>query len=140
MYLLLLDVQFSFRIKTTQTSCTAARNESSKTVTKRTLNPSNQPKQTNMAKQGSSTVRHLTPPLFKPCRSIANKPLQSEVCLYFLAVFLPPLAVFFRRGCNADFLINIGLSILGWIPGVLRTSSPFPSYPLSLLLEVPEAS
>jgi hypothetical protein len=66
MYLLLLDVQFSFHIKTTQTSCTAARNESSKTFTKRTLIPSNQPKQANMAKQGSSTVRHLTLPFFKP--------------------------------------------------------------------------
>jgi uncharacterized membrane protein YqaE (UPF0057 family) len=45
---------------------------------------------------------------------------QSDVCLYFLAVFLPPLAVFLDTGCSADFLINILLSILGWIPGVIR--------------------
>ena len=44
----------------------------------------------------------------------------SDVCLYFLALFLPPLAVFFKIGCNSDFLINIGLSILGWIPGVIH--------------------
>ncbi|PMD12583.1 hypothetical protein NA56DRAFT_652392 [Hyaloscypha hepaticicola] len=52
----------------------------------------------------------------------------SDVCLYFLAIFLPPLAVFFKRGCNADFLINILLSILGWIPGVIRMI-PFPHPP-----------
>ncbi|KAN0091942.1 UPF0057 domain containing protein [Hyaloscypha variabilis] len=44
----------------------------------------------------------------------------SNMCLYFLAIFLPPLAVFFKTGCNADFLINILLSILGWIPGVIH--------------------
>jgi len=45
---------------------------------------------------------------------------QSDVCLYLLAIFLPPLAVFLDTGCSADFLINILLSILGWIPGVIR--------------------
>jgi len=40
--------------------------------------------------------------------------------LYFLALFLPPLSVFLKRGCAADFFINILLSILGWIPGVIR--------------------
>jgi uncharacterized membrane protein YqaE (UPF0057 family) len=53
--------------------------------------------------------------------SIANSITeQSDVCLYLLAVFLPPLAVFLDTGCSADFLINILLSILGWIPGVIR--------------------
>ncbi|OQV09241.1 hypothetical protein CLAIMM_13382 [Cladophialophora immunda] len=46
----------------------------------------------------------------------------SDVCLYFLALFLPPLAVFFKTGCDSNFLINILLSILGWLPGVLRKS------------------
>ncbi|KAI5992873.1 UPF0057-domain-containing protein [Pisolithus marmoratus] len=60
-----------------------------------------------------------------------------DVLLYFLAMYVlasptrysplpfsisvvPPLAVFFKRGCAADFWINICLSILGWIPGVLH--------------------
>ncbi|KAH9831136.1 uncharacterized protein C8Q71DRAFT_861870 [Rhodofomes roseus] len=43
-----------------------------------------------------------------------------DVCLYFLALILPPLAVFFKRGLLADFWINVCLSILGWIPGVLH--------------------
>ncbi|KAK4634048.1 Plasma membrane proteolipid 3 [Fulvia fulva] len=44
----------------------------------------------------------------------------SNVCLYFLAIFLPPVAVVLKAGCGADFLINICLSILGWIPGVIH--------------------
>ncbi|GBE87600.1 Plasma membrane proteolipid 3 [Sparassis crispa] len=43
-----------------------------------------------------------------------------DVILYFLALFIPPLAVFFKRGIRADFWINILLWILGWIPGVLH--------------------
>ncbi|WWD03541.1 hypothetical protein V865_001594 [Kwoniella europaea PYCC6329] len=44
----------------------------------------------------------------------------GDVFLYFLAIFLPPVAVFFKRGCSADVLINILLWILGWIPGVIH--------------------
>jgi uncharacterized membrane protein YqaE (UPF0057 family) len=44
----------------------------------------------------------------------------SDICLYALAVFLPPVSVFLKTGCNSDFLISIGLSILGWIPGVIH--------------------
>jgi len=54
---------------------------------------------------------------------VTNVSIQSDVCLYFLAIFLPPLAVFLKSACSADFFINILLSILGWIPGVIRTSS-----------------
>ncbi|KAJ5137356.1 stress response RCI peptide [Penicillium atrosanguineum] len=32
----------------------------------------------------------------------------------------PPLGVFLERGCGADLLINICLTILGWIPGVIH--------------------
>ncbi|KAH7030024.1 hypothetical protein B0J12DRAFT_682474 [Macrophomina phaseolina] len=53
---------------------------------------------------------------------MANRPPSStsDVLLYFLALFVPPVPVFIKRGCGADFLINICLSILGWIPGVLH--------------------
>ncbi|KZT28616.1 UPF0057-domain-containing protein [Neolentinus lepideus HHB14362 ss-1] len=45
---------------------------------------------------------------------------SSDVLLYFLAIFIPPLTVFFKRGCGADVLINICLWILAWIPGVIH--------------------
>ncbi|KAI0246179.1 UPF0057-domain-containing protein [Lactifluus subvellereus] len=43
-----------------------------------------------------------------------------DVLLYFLAIFIPPLPVFFKRACHADLWINIALWILGWIPGVIH--------------------
>ncbi|KAI0665131.1 hypothetical protein C8Q70DRAFT_1049300 [Cubamyces menziesii] len=36
------------------------------------------------------------------------------------AILLPPLGVFLERGCNADFFINILLTILGYIPGIIH--------------------
>ncbi|AFR96489.1 hypothetical protein J008_04394 [Cryptococcus neoformans] len=44
----------------------------------------------------------------------------GDVLLYFLALFIPPIPVFMKRGCAADLWINILLWILGWIPGVLH--------------------
>ncbi|KUI69994.1 Plasma membrane proteolipid 3 [Cytospora mali] len=44
----------------------------------------------------------------------------TDMIDYIVAIFLPPLAVFFKRGCGVDFLINIGLTILGWLPGLLH--------------------
>ncbi|KAF2137896.1 uncharacterized protein K452DRAFT_291249 [Aplosporella prunicola CBS 121167] len=53
---------------------------------------------------------------------MSNRPPSStpDVLLYFLALFVPPASVFVKRGCAADFLINVCLTILGWIPGVIH--------------------
>ncbi|PWN90382.1 UPF0057-domain-containing protein [Acaromyces ingoldii] len=45
---------------------------------------------------------------------------NSDVCLYFLAIFVPPASVGIKKGCGADILINICLWVLGFIPGVLH--------------------
>ncbi|KAI9228311.1 MAG: hypothetical protein DHS80DRAFT_7716, partial [Piptocephalis tieghemiana] len=37
-----------------------------------------------------------------------------------IAFFVPPLAVFLKRGCGADFVINILLTILGIVPGMIH--------------------
>lgn len=37
-----------------------------------------------------------------------------------LAIFLPPLGVFFTVGIGAAFWINILLTLLGYIPGVVH--------------------
>lgn len=50
----------------------------------------------------------------------ADIQLSSDICKIILAVILPPLGVFLERGCNADFLINILLTILGYIPGIIH--------------------
>ncbi|TIB75297.1 hypothetical protein E3Q22_00203 [Wallemia mellicola] len=36
------------------------------------------------------------------------------------AIIVPPLGVFLERGCAADFWINILLTILGYIPGIIH--------------------
>ncbi|KAI1015397.1 hypothetical protein LB504_011017, partial [Fusarium proliferatum] len=44
----------------------------------------------------------------------------SDICKIFLAIFLPPIGVFLERGCRADFFINILLTILCYIPGIIH--------------------
>ncbi|KAE9375648.1 UPF0057-domain-containing protein [Stipitochalara longipes BDJ] len=44
----------------------------------------------------------------------------SDICKIILAIILPPLGVFLERGCGADLLINILLTILGYIPGIIH--------------------
>ncbi|EUC33038.1 hypothetical protein COCMIDRAFT_5223 [Bipolaris oryzae ATCC 44560] len=44
----------------------------------------------------------------------------SDICKILLAIILPPVGVFLERGCGADFLINILLTILGYIPGIIH--------------------
>lgn len=45
---------------------------------------------------------------------------KGNFCAYVLAIILPPLPVFMKRGCGADALINVGLCCLAWLPGVIR--------------------
>jgi uncharacterized membrane protein YqaE (UPF0057 family) len=37
-----------------------------------------------------------------------------------LSILLPPLAVALKHGLGKDFLINLLLTILGWLPGVIH--------------------
>ncbi|GAA5893845.1 hypothetical protein JCM5296_004617 [Sporobolomyces johnsonii] len=49
-----------------------------------------------------------------------NSKSASDICKIILAIVLPPLGVFLERGCAADFWINILLTILGYIPGIIH--------------------
>ncbi|KAK3809612.1 MAG: hypothetical protein J3R72DRAFT_464192 [Linnemannia gamsii] len=44
----------------------------------------------------------------------------ADIFLLVIAFFLPPLVPPFglKQGCGADFLISIGLTLLGHIPGI----------------------
>ncbi|KAK6217616.1 N-acetylglucosaminyldiphosphodolichol N-acetylglucosaminyltransferase catalytic subunit alg13 [Pestalotiopsis sp. IQ-011] len=44
----------------------------------------------------------------------------SDIFKIILAVILPPVGVFLERGCGADFCINVLLTILGYIPGIIH--------------------
>lgn len=37
-----------------------------------------------------------------------------------LSVLLPPLAVALKRGISGAFLINVLLTLIGWVPGVIH--------------------
>ncbi|KAI0264719.1 hypothetical protein BC834DRAFT_782903, partial [Gloeopeniophorella convolvens] len=41
----------------------------------------------------------------------------SDVCLILVAIIFPPAAAAFITGCSCDLLINICLTILGYLPG-----------------------
>ncbi len=41
----------------------------------------------------------------------------QDICKVIFAFLLPPIAVLAEEGLGADFIINICLTILGWIPG-----------------------
>ncbi|CCL99792.1 uncharacterized protein FIBRA_01814 [Fibroporia radiculosa] len=41
----------------------------------------------------------------------------SDVCLILIAIIFPPAAAAFITGCSCDLLINILLTVLGYLPG-----------------------
>lgn len=49
----------------------------------------------------------------------------SDIFKFIFAVILPPIGVLLEKGCGCDFLINILLTCLGYIPGTLCASSCF---------------
>ncbi|KAI9770534.1 MAG: hypothetical protein M1840_003124 [Geoglossum simile] len=54
----------------------------------------------------------------------------SDLFLVLIAILFPPLAVWVKRGiCSADSLINIALSCLGYIPGLLHAWYIIAKYP-----------
>ncbi|CAG2121323.1 unnamed protein product, partial [Medioppia subpectinata] len=46
--------------------------------------------------------------------------MGGECCKVVLAVIFPPFGVCAESGCGCDLLINILLTCLGWLPGVIH--------------------
>ncbi|RIB24757.1 plasma membrane proteolipid Pmp3 [Gigaspora rosea] len=44
----------------------------------------------------------------------------SDIFKVLFALILPPLGVFLEVGCTKDLLINILLTLLGYIPGIIH--------------------
>ncbi|RWS17483.1 plasma membrane proteolipid 3-like protein [Dinothrombium tinctorium] len=44
----------------------------------------------------------------------------SDICKFILAIIFPPLGVFAEKGCGKDLAINILLTLLLWIPGLIH--------------------
>lgn len=54
----------------------------------------------------------------------------TDVLLILLSIFFPFLSVGLRRGfCTADFVINIALCCLGYVPGMIHAWYIIAKYP-----------
>jgi uncharacterized membrane protein YqaE (UPF0057 family) len=43
-----------------------------------------------------------------------------SILTIILSILLPPVAVILEKGLDKDFFINLLLTILGWLPGVIH--------------------
>lgn len=55
-----------------------------------------------------------------PTRSYPKAASASDLLRILLAVFLPPLGVFLQVGLGGQFWLNILLTLLGYIPGIVH--------------------
>ena len=46
---------------------------------------------------------------------------MSKLVLLAIGFLLPPLAVLLTDGLGAQFLLNLVLTLFGWIPGMLHS-------------------
>jgi uncharacterized membrane protein YqaE (UPF0057 family) len=53
-------------------------------------------------------------------QSNISKTSSDDILLIVLSVLLPPLGVLFSRGFGTQFLLNIVLTILGYVPGIVH--------------------
>ena len=44
----------------------------------------------------------------------------SDIFKFIAAIILPPLGAFMEVGCSGQFWINVILTILGFIPGLIH--------------------
>lgn len=45
---------------------------------------------------------------------------MSTLVRILLAIFLPPVAVLLTTGIGLQFLLNILLTLIGWLPGTIH--------------------
>ncbi|MCL1039738.1 YqaE/Pmp3 family membrane protein [Shewanella submarina] len=45
---------------------------------------------------------------------------MNKILLIILAILLPPVAVFLKKGVGQDLIINIVLCVLFFVPGVIH--------------------
>ena len=55
-----------------------------------------------------------------PIRMRLNQEITMDVIRILLAIVLPPLGVFLQVGIGLHFWINILLTLLGYVPGIIH--------------------
>ena len=57
----------------------------------------------------------------KPAKRTVRKSKNvNQTVLIILAILLPPVAVYLKKGAGNDLVINIILCLLLWIPGIIH--------------------
>ena len=56
---------------------------------------------------------------------------MSNLALKILALFFPPIAVVIRFGIGGKFFLNILLTLIGWLPGVIHAFILLVKHPVS---------
>jgi uncharacterized membrane protein YqaE (UPF0057 family) len=46
--------------------------------------------------------------------------MDNKLVALIVSIFLPPVAVYLKKGAGSDLVINIVLCLLMWVPGVLH--------------------
>ncbi|KAK4161040.1 hypothetical protein QBC43DRAFT_324361 [Cladorrhinum sp. PSN259] len=82
----------------------------------------------------NNTYQHHTDTMMAPRSGAYNsntgmENTASDLLLLLMAILLPPVAVFLKTGCGGQFLINVLLCILGWLPGVIHAFYVVLRYP-----------
>jgi len=44
----------------------------------------------------------------------------GKILLTILAFFLPPVVAVIKVGCSTQFWINLVLTLIGWLPGIIH--------------------
>ncbi|KAK0411485.1 hypothetical protein QR680_005675 [Steinernema hermaphroditum] len=55
-----------------------------------------------------------------PSESLEMPFTCTDICKLILAFILPPVGVFLEKGCDLQLLINVLLTLLGYIPGIIH--------------------
>ncbi len=45
---------------------------------------------------------------------------EKQLLLIIISLILPPLAAYLKVGVSGAFIVNIILTLLGWLPGVVH--------------------
>ncbi|MBW1704849.1 MAG: YqaE/Pmp3 family membrane protein [Deltaproteobacteria bacterium] len=46
--------------------------------------------------------------------------MDNKIVLIIISILLPPLAVFLKKGFGKDIIINIILSLIFYVPGIIH--------------------
>lgn len=64
----------------------------------------------------AENVRALQPFML----DVLAKEIPMSLLMILLTIFLPPVAVAIKQGIGVQFLINLVLTLIGWLPGVIH--------------------